>query len=153
MERWASLRRPLARWRRSPLNWYQVKVISFLTMKAFRIWPLIDKGIVLTLNSIVLATSSWHYQANSVWFWNPRFEDDGYGYWRYYPPLLSKGALRWSNCGDVINPLSMQVFRNWLPIESTLFSIGSAMSWVLLWLFILWKAVFGFFARILDSGL
>ena len=23
-----------------------------------------------------------------------------------------KGALRWSNCGDVINPLSMQGFRS-----------------------------------------
>ena len=30
----------------------------------------------------------------------------------YYPSLLSKGALRWSNCGDVINPLSMQGFRS-----------------------------------------
>ena len=142
MERLASSRRPFGKMKTLSFDLTTRSKSSSLSLwGVFLIWPLIDKEILSILNSIVHATSRPILSSKPIWFWGPWFEDGRYEYWRYYPSLLSKGALRWSNCGDVINPLSMQGFRSWLAIESTLFFIGSAMSWVLCG-FYLWKAVF-----------
>ncbi len=145
-----SSRRPLAKVKTLSFDLTPGQRSSRLIMKAYLIYPLIDKEITRLLNLIVPLPISWYYQANLIWFWSPWFEDGRYGYWRYYPSLLS--ALRWSNCGDVINPFINAGIGSWLPIGNFLLY----QSWRCHGGFVefyLWKAVFDSLARTFDSGL
>ncbi len=120
-------REPLARWRLFPLNCYQGKAILSLTMKALRIWPVMNKG-----NSLSQIHGSRYQSADIIKQTLSDFEIRDLKMvdtvWILYRASI-EGALRWS------------VWRRYKPFinagiqelisypRSTLFSIGLVMSW------------------------
>ncbi len=95
MERLASLKETSHEMKTLPFDpvTFRAKVILFLLEEgSFSIWPLIDK------EQPHIEFDSSRYQSvdiikqTLVWFWDPRLEDGGYGYWGYYPSSIERSS-------------------------------------------------------------
>ena len=137
-----------------PLNCYQVKVISSLTMKACRIWPLIDKEIASILNfdssryqsaDIIKQTLS-DFEIHAIWRWWIRIlrilsvasterSSKMVKLWRRYKPFINAGIQE------------LITYR----VNFILYRIGDVMGAFVA--FYLWKAVFDSSQESFDSGL